>query len=947
MALKKEREIALDFLKLGAVLSMFWAHTVAFLYSGDNFLVKLTQNWGNVISFSTFLAASGALTYIVYLSGKTTEFNRGRYFKRILSIVVMYYLLAFTVSFTDLLYLPVDKLLLGILKIVCFINVPGYTEFLLPFIGFSSLVLFFPTLLKKLTQQPIISLVIGIALFALGEALFRFTAPGLPSPWNSIAALFYGSTTLYRFPIFQYSIVFLLGLQLGRMLQDHRISLPEQKLQSVVVALVLGIVTMLAFFTGPEEVLRRWPPSLGFIAVGVAWCVLQVMILVVLRLEYHLPKRINSMAKFFSDNLLLFVVLHTAVLSVYSQLRLPALGTAAIFPAFLVSILITLLLKAVPGAFLKVVHAIRVRRGLRLITVGVSLITVGIATVSLVAVNNNYNQIKPTASPVASSSAAVAQAPWADNLSRIALSWTLEENCCRNIVEFSFSHAQFVKNKVSRSDGKDFRLILTTGSENKELPFSVKDLDTGSTKIAIDFTDIPGSSESVHLKLYMGDLLSEVARYDKNYPDRIRNTITANPETTYPLIQLPFGRLWNLTSETLEYSFKVPDFIGEADALTWVIVSESSKQSITDISNIKAEGEILLSPDRQAKFSLNLNELKKTVPAGKYYLGLNYLLSAATKAEIQAEGLQENDLRVFIPIIISEPVYMTWSIDWEGYDLDQKYMNTLERISSDYKIPMTQFFNPRIYVNPTINNTRRQYLTNWVLQRQAKGDEIALHLHMHYDLVSAAGVTPKTSPRWGGREEGHDVLTSAYNEAEFAQILTWSLAQFKTHGLPTPKGFRSGGWFLDIENLRALDKKGFAYDSSGNDFNEPYGPNKQLRSWDLTPQTRPYQVGFNNQNASTAPLMSIWELPNNGADSTNRSAEELLRRLHLTLGDKSEPIEEAQVLTYLSHPHWFNIDEPKIISVMQEAEKYKYEEDKGPLLYKTEEQALELFKKNR
>lgn len=935
---KHEREHALDIMKFLAVILVFWAHTIAFIYSGINFWVLLSQNWANVTSFSVFLVISGALVYIVQLSQPVAEFKKSKYWRRVLAILLTYYLVAFAVSITDLVFLPPQRLLTGILETLAFVNVPGYSEFWLPFVAYSAVVLLMPRVFRKITTHPWLGLVVGLSLFALGEILFR-RVTGLSSPVSHWAALFFGGADLYRFPLLQYSLVFIFGLQLGRILKDHRISLVEQKLQVFLVMLGLGVVTILIFAAGPTEVLRRWPPSLGFLAVGIAWCTLQIMVLVVGKLEKHLPDSVLNAAKYFSENMLALVAVHTVIISVYGQLGLPKVSGPAILLLFLGTTILTLILQKIPVQIRKAVDQLKVRKSLALLIVLVSFATIAIATSSLISINRSYNQLPIQQAPVQQAK----QAPWFDSFSRVALIWKLNADCCKNTVEISFDHKAYVTGKYSREDGKDLRLVLTTGAENKQLNFSVKQLNTNTAIVATDFTDLPISNEPRQLKLFMGDLLNETGQYEAVYPDKVRSKLDVKAEEAFPLVKLPFMRLWNLATDRLEVAFSLPEYISEADNLNWVIIPEKNKQNNADAKNIQAQGEVLWSPGGESKFNLDFKALRSQVQAGKYYLGLRYELTDVAKAALADRGLSEEDLRAYMPLIISEPVYMTWTIDWEGYDLAEKYMRDLENLSSKNKMPLTQYFNPRIYVNPAVTKARATQLTKWAIERAKLGDEIGLHLHMHLDLVAATGLTPKTEPRWGGRLEGHDVLTTAYNEQEYSQILKWSLQQFKTHGLPVPQGFRSGAWFLDIDNLRALDKAGFAYDTSGSDFKQPYGPNKQSRTWDLTPTSQPYQVSRNDQNSSKSPLLNIWELPNNGADSTNRTAEELLRRLHLNVPSQRNPATRMQILTYLSHPHWFNIDKPKMEKLFAEASKYKYEDDNGPLIYTTSIDALKRY----
>jgi len=251
-------------------------------------------------------------------------------------------------------------------------------------------------------------------------------------------------------------------------------------------------------------------------------------------------------------------------------------------------------------------------------------------------------------------------------------------------------------------------------------------------------------------------------------------------------------------------------------------------------------------------------------------------------------------------------------------------------------------FNPRIFIANDIPTARKSRMVEWVLSgQQIRGDEIGLHLHMHFDMITAVGLTPKTEPHWGGRENGHDVLTSAYGYDEFRKVVEWSLSEFARNGLPKPISYRSGGWFIGSENLRALSDLGFKIDSSGRE-SIVYGPNKIQNPWTLTSTTRPYQPSTFNQNISIEPTLDIWEFPNNGMDSTNRDYDVLKQKFEDNYKDMILP--QSQVVTYLSHPHWFTkFDQGDMERLFEYLEPRKYENDSGAVIFITLKGALDSF----
>lgn len=287
---------------------------------------------------------------------------------------------------------------------------------------------------------------------------------------------------------------------------------------------------------------------------------------------------------------------------------------------------------------------------------------------------------------------------------------------------------------------------------------------------------------------------------------------------------------------------------------------------------------------------------------------------------------------------LSYPVYVAWTIDWEGIDIKDQYLDDIDKISQKHDIPLTHFFNPRYYTNPNLSDRRAQYFTQWVIRRRDKnGHAIALHMHMFPDMVKAAGVQPKSGPAWGSSvEEGYDVLTSAYSYDEMIKMFEWSKDQFKKNGLGTPTMYRAGGWYADMDVLKAAEDTGFVLDSSGRTAYS-FGTNRSNGHWDLKETTQPYQINIDDQNSAVSPNMSLWEFPNNGADSFAFSKDQMIKRFYFNYpGAKNYSVVKQKVLvTYLSHPEWFHIDKSKMQSLFIEVDKYSYESDKGPVKYIT------------
>ena len=961
-----KRVVSLDLVKVIALLLMFFSHTVAFFYFGSNKLILFGQNWANLVCFISFLFVSGTAGYLAYLKIGSGAGIRGRLAKRFLLLLIGYYLLGIILNLKELTGLGLLGAVSEIAKILLFQRIPGYTEFLVPFLGYTGLFLLFRKQLKQLTARPIVLLILSVLLFGLGELLVRQLGDsGVLGQWGS---LLYGSFSQYRFPLLQYFPVLVGGLLYGKVISDHKITLAELRAELVIGILVvsLGLVILLA--AGPVEILRRWPPSIGFLTLGLAWTLLQLTLFE--KLQLGGKGKVRELFIFISRNSLSLLIIHTALLSLGTQLKFPITNSAPVLFGVYLATTIVVVIGAYIWHFLANTFE---HPTIRSVYKGVIIsLTLVLLTVAVVVVNTNPKSLNQPGQLGANTSTIVKAPYWYDADSTYRLTWELSKDCCQTnpisnpetIIELNFEHSALVTNKLSRADGNDLVAVYWAQGKYNPAQIALKDLNTANSKAAISIPtrEFPqDDTEKLILQLYSGNLF-QAQDSSKNYPSNIDHNLSQAAATIansrnievneLGMLQISINRLWYLKEEPLAVSFKLPTFTEESDAVSLQLFKVVNGNIEATPSFTRA---LNWNPNREYGISLNWPDLN--LDFGDYFLQVQIDLGAASHQYILEHEIDpglgkpysDNTYKLssnLVPIIYTAPVYTTWTIDWEGYDLAENYMKMMVELADKHQMPMTHYFNPRIYVNPAISPARANALTNWVKDREKKGDEIGLHLHMHLDLVAAAGVSPKSDPRWGGRTEGHDVLTSAYDETEYTKIVQWALGKFQEKGLSRPRGYRAGGWFLDLDNLKVLNKLGFTYDTSGSDFKEPYGPNKQPRTWDLTSTTRPYQVSSRNQNQSApAPLLNIWEYPNNGANSTNKTSAELIRRLNQNLRKDNSTLAntEPQVLTYLSHPHWFNIDKPVMEALLNTAEKYKYNADNGPLVYVTQISAHEKY----
>ncbi|WKZ31111.1 MAG: hypothetical protein QY318_04725 [Candidatus Dojkabacteria bacterium] len=298
-------------------------------------------------------------------------------------------------------------------------------------------------------------------------------------------------------------------------------------------------------------------------------------------------------------------------------------------------------------------------------------------------------------------------------------------------------------------------------------------------------------------------------------------------------------------------------------------------------------------------------------------------------------------------VYVSYPVYVAWTLDHEGKNFPYAYLQSIDNIAKKHNnMPITHFYNPRTFVSSAVNQQFAAQNLAWVKARQQNhGDTIGLHLHMFFDMVRAAGVEPKTAPAWGwNSNDGYDVLVSGYNHDELTQIITWSKQLFAEKGLPEPKIFRAGGWHATTDTLIILEDNGFVADSSGrsrftsSDPEQGLGRHNIPFPWILSTTTQPYRPTYYSQNDSSGfgdELMTLWEFPNNGLDSTdsNGTAPILFSYFKENYPNLGQPIDKRTTVNFLSHPDYFNIDAPKIDGLFTQIDPYLYDRDAGPVMY--------------
>ncbi|MEX2046735.1 MAG: hypothetical protein WEE03_06190, partial [Chloroflexota bacterium] len=284
--------------------------------------------------------------------------------------------------------------------------------------------------------------------------------------------------------------------------------------------------------------------------------------------------------------------------------------------------------------------------------------------------------------------------------------------------------------------------------------------------------------------------------------------------------------------------------------------------------------------------------------------------------------------------LVSHPEYVVWTLDFEGDDAGDAGMANTAAIADGLGVPMTLMWNPRVWTTSQVSPARAAAMLAWTRLRQAKGDEIALHLHAWTDYVRAAGVTPRTSPSWASRGDGYDVPLTAYGEAETRRLIEHALRLMSEHGMPRPTSFRAGGLFANAGNLRAVAALGFTADCSAS----PAGPFGQLQlPWTLARDAQPYYPAPDDANrAGDLPLLEAPTIAGNTFGHSAISIDGVVQANLRMIAPPGQPAAERRALTLVSHPSTIDATERAAIETLLGAfDPYRYDRDAGPLRFVT------------
>jgi len=910
---KATRELGLDMLKGVTVLLMVLAHTIGFTHnSSSEFLTGLRQ-LGDTVSFTAFLFASGALTYIAYLKHTVIDDNNLyiRVINRALKLLLAYYLVA-VVSTLHSLPSDFNGLINYVFQIVFLIKVPGYTEFLLPFIFFTLTIIPLKKLYQLLSNSILSAVFAGAAIYFLGFALHNF-APDFP-----YKSLISGQDGQYSFPVLQYFIVFAVGLSWGKTLIETSAKQKRRMLATSIAFILAGFLFIIELLPLSDNLIRplfRWPPSIAFLTLGLIYTYL---VYAVAEIEKPQTGRFALITKLFMYQgryLFDFYLVHIILLQLYSLVYGKKFSTpTAIFFLYVLTLTATYAILFIKNK-LFTTNKTKTKRSKKSMRLNLPVILVLIALAAFAgSLRLVFYSDKPKDKPTPDKTQQQEEAKdywWDDNYSyrqNILVKNSSEQNKpAGSWASLTIDHKTLTSLGKTLSSGDDLHIIYQEKDVYRDVPIKLLNPDKNTTEIIFQtFADISSSKTDVNYYLYFGNNLATTYTSVDDYSDNLDYTdiqATLGEEELHPYF-ISTGRTWFLKGEELLQ-----------DETVMNIKTQTIDKEINSLLYYQLVGTQVKKQMIQKNGIYQASVSTEDLNTGTYKVQV-----------ISADGKIKSNI---VGVKISYPLYVIWSMDWEGYDCNNTYLTSINDLANKYNVPITHFYNPRIYVG--LSKTRQTYLDNWIKQRRDNhGDEIEMHMHMFFDMVQAAGVTPIKTPQWTNYKDGKDVPATVYSTEDFTKILNWGRAEFKTHGLGEPIAFRSGAWYANTAILQSIENAGFSIDSSGR-TKYAWGTNKIPGFWDLKSTTKPYMPAKANQNIAGTPSFDLYEFPNNGADSWTYSGAQMIARFNENY--KNKPLKERQAITYLSHPHGFNVDGPKMTQLFNHINQYAYSYDKGPVKF--------------
>ena len=282
------REKSLDFMKGMITILMIAAHIFQFFMINNQGLYFFS-NYVNLTTFSAFLFCFGYVCNIAYFS--TDSLPRKRIFIHIIKTLIAFYISAFGFEMIVLNTMNYH----GLLKVLRFSRISGYSEFLLSFVYLYVIIFVFGEQIKKiLNNNYLMILMITLSLFFACIPYDKVTKIQL-SP-------LLGSNSIPSFPIVQYFSYFLIGA----FLSNKKIFFNK----GLLLGAICGSVCFLIYTLNLKMMPSRFPPKILWVIGGYF----------PVYVYYIFSKKINKNSSF--ANLCIFLGKKTLICLVVSNLIL-------------------------------------------------------------------------------------------------------------------------------------------------------------------------------------------------------------------------------------------------------------------------------------------------------------------------------------------------------------------------------------------------------------------------------------------------------------------------------------------------------------------------------------------------------------------------------------------------------------------------------------------------
>lgn len=944
------RIFTFDLLRGIAVMTMVLAHSVYFFHSRDNPFLLHLENFGNSVSFVTFLVVSGAVAWVAYFGSRVAggNLNRGRVLSRIALFLFAYYVLALIVAGQEIMKATGYDRLRSVFDILAFRHLPGFTEYFPPFIFYSALLALFPRLFAIASRSLKNVAMLSLLAFMIGFFIYQLPVEPFWRPW---VALFSGGEGLYRFPLLQYFPVFLLGLHWGHETVNVDGLRAKRRFAAQMFGWFAGLAAAALGLTYATDIavptmFSRWPPSIPFLALGLAFAFFAATVLYWVKQLRSIPL-LRDFLLVLGQNAIGIFWAHIFLLTVFAAVsgqQASSIGMFALMWLVLLVVSVALTtflpfnlrfsLTAIRRSHEEHEEALEQEAVFRLskdvaveASQGLGQYFLPSPTINGRARLKKRHQLGIMILSLATAALVIPAATEEIAVKRQARGadvWWSSQYAYRQKVTLlnsesfvtiqpgtpaaiTFDHRFLVDQGKSRADGQDIRLVYWTGAEHIVTDSTVVNPSSPTASLRFNVpAKISGGDQEQFYALYYGGFVEAPAPAES----------VAKPETTI-LARFEPEEAYSLVTSVS----KTWDLIGQPGGGTIIVNLTSTalyaNETVTyRILDTGLAGPMLRSSDTSWEAEISVSSL----PPGAYRVQAT-LTAGDKELTSHPAGFYR-----------SYPLYVAWTQDWEGYDVSQRYLEVIESIATQYRLPMTHFFNPRIFVTDTVSPARARTLTRWIQRRIELGDGFGLHLHMQKDLVEHSKIEPKDDPNWGDRGDGYGVPLAAYSKDEQVQLIRDANNLLFANGLPKATMFRAGGWFANLDTLAALEELGFAVDSSAR-TKYSFGRNRLPGYWNISPTMRPYFPSRTDQNRpGTSRPFPILEIPNNGADSYAFSAAAMIERFTDNLGQGF--LTSPQQVTYLSHPHWFDEKEQaRVRELFDYISRYAFAADHGPVLF--------------